>query len=100
MLTVRATLDDVSTDDVSTDEDRLAALREEIAGEHLGDRALAPRLRGESETELRADAERLREQARLPGTGRPGLGAVVFVAKERDRRLTERVLGWSEKGAP
>jgi hypothetical protein len=88
MLTARATLEGMD------DEDRLA---ERVAAEHLGDPKLGTRLRGESETELRADAERLREQARLPGSGRPGLDAAVFVAKERERRLTERVLGWSER---
>jgi hypothetical protein len=85
---------------VTDDEDRLATLKEQVAAEHLGDPALGPHLRGDNETQLRRDAEEFRDRARVSGTGRPGLGAAVFVAHERQRRLTERVLRWSERGAP
>jgi hypothetical protein len=80
---------------VTDEEDRLASLKEQVAAEHLGDPTLGPRLRGGNETQLRRDAEQLRDRARLSGTGRPSLGAALFVARERQRRLTERVLGWS-----
>ena len=85
---------------MTDDEDRLAPLKERVAAEHLGDPTLGARLRGGNETQLRRDAEELRDQARLGGTGRPSLGAAVYVARERQRRLTERVLGWSKRGAP
>jgi hypothetical protein len=89
MLPGRATLKGVANND-----DRLA---ERVAEEHLGDRTLADRLRGDGEEELRADAEQLREQAGLTGSGRPGLGGAVFVWHAQERRLNERMFG---KGAP
>jgi hypothetical protein len=85
---------------VTDDEDRLAPLKERVAAEHLGDPMLGPRLKGGNETQLRTDAEELRDRAQLSGTGRPSLSAALFVAHERQRRLTERVLGWSERGVP
>jgi hypothetical protein len=85
---------------VTDDEDRLAPLKERVAAEHLGDPTLGPRLRGGNETQLRADAEQLRDQAGLTGSGRPSPDAAVYVAHERQRRLAERVLGWADKGAP
>jgi hypothetical protein len=83
-----------------SEDDRLTELRRRIADEHFADPALGIRLRGDDEEDLRADAEELREQAGIPGSGRPGLGAAVFVARQRARRLAQSVLGWSEKGAP
>jgi hypothetical protein len=91
---VRAVLTaDATLEVVSEDEDRLRMLKERVAAEHLGDRVLGPRLRGGNETQLRQDAERLRDRAQLSGTGRPSLAAALFVAHERQRRLVERVLG-------
>jgi len=84
-----------------TTDDPLAPLREQVAAEHLGDASLGPRLQGADEEELRADAERLREQARLTGTGRPSLAAAVFAHHADVAARNERVLGGrSEKGAP
>jgi hypothetical protein len=85
-----------NTGGVTTD-DPLAPLREQVAAEHLGDAKVGDRLRGSDEEELRADAEQLREQAGLTGSGRPGLGGAVFVWHEQERRLNERMFG---KGAP
>jgi hypothetical protein len=84
---------------VTADEDRLAPLKERVAAEHLGDPTLGPRLRGGNETQLRRDAEELRDRADITGTGRPSFAAALFVAHERQRRLTERVLGFG-KAAP
>jgi hypothetical protein len=92
MLTAHATLRGVT----ETDEE----LRERIATEHLGDPKLGDHLRGDDEVALREDAEEFRDQANFTGTGRPSLAAAVFAMHERERRLTERVLGWSERGAP
>lgn len=94
-----------NTGGVSGDEDRLtelAELSEQVALDHLGDRKLGDRLNGEDEDELRRDAERLREQANLTGTGRPSLAAAVFAHRADVAARNERVLGeaWSEKGAP
>jgi hypothetical protein len=83
-----------NTGGVSTD-DPLAPLREQVAREHLGDGKVGDRLRGSTEQELRRDAEELRHQAKLYGSGRPSVRAAVFVAHERQRQLAERVLGWS-----
>jgi hypothetical protein len=90
MLPERATLGVVSED-----EDRLAELRRRVAADHLGDPALGDRLYGSTESELRGDAEEFRDQASLTGTGRPSLHAAAYVARERQRRLNERVLGWN-----
>jgi hypothetical protein len=95
VLAERATLGGVGEN-----EDRLAPLKERVAAEHLGDPTLGSRLRGGNETQLRRDAEQLRDQAQFTGTGRPSLPAALFVVHERQRRLMERVLGWSERGAP
>jgi len=65
--------------------DPLAPLKERVAADHLGDPTFGPRLRGCNETQLRRDAEQVRDRARLSGTGRPSFGAALFVARERQR---------------
>ena len=76
---------------------RMDDLRAEIAAQHLGDSDLGERLKGENVEQLRADAERLREEARISGSGRPTPQAAFWLFQEKQRAMHERLFG---KSAP
>ena len=84
-----------ASDDPGSGEDRLNELRREIAAQHLGDPDLGPRLRGGNAEQLRDDAERLRDEARLPGSGRPSVEAAVWTWQRRRAQFAERLFGRS-----
>jgi hypothetical protein len=86
-----------TSDDPGCGEDRLDDLKAQVAEEHLGDGSLGSRLRGGNHEQLRADAERLREQAHVPGSGRPSAAAAVWCWQRERRALHERLFG---KSAP
>ena len=70
-----------ASDDPGSGEDRLNELRREIAA-------------GNAE-QLRDDAERLRDEARLPGSGRPSVEAAVWTWQRRRAQFAERLFGRS-----
>ena len=72
-------------------------LKATIAEQHLGDASLGERLRGGNAAQLREDAERMRDEARLPGSGRPSPQAAAWVWKRRCAEQHERLFG---KSAP
>ena len=74
---------------------RLDALKAEVAEQHLGDASLGPRLKGGNAEQLREDAERLRDEARLPGSGRPSPQAAAWLWKRRCAEQHERLFGRS-----
>ena len=76
-------------------EDRLDDLKRQIAAQHLGDPDLGPRLRGANAAQLREDAERLRDEAGLPGSGRPSVAAAIWTWQRRRAELAERLFGRS-----
>jgi hypothetical protein len=79
---------------MADDDDRLAEAKRRVAFEHLGDERLGDRLRGGNVAQLRDDAERLRAEARMPDTGeRFGIGAALYVYRQRQQRLFERLFG-------
>jgi hypothetical protein len=76
-----------------SDVDRLAALRERVARQHLGNSALGRRLRGGNTAQLRVDAERLRAEAGVAGLGRPSAEAAEWVYRDQQRRRWRRLFG-------
>ena len=67
-----------ASDEPGPGEDRMDDLKRQIAAQHLGDPDLGPRLRGGNAEQLRADAERLRDEAHVSGSGRPSMEAAVW----------------------
>jgi hypothetical protein len=79
---------------MADDDDRLADAKRRVAFEHFGDEWLGDRLRGGNVRQLRADAERLRREAGVPDTGeRYGIGAALYLYRERQAELVRRVFG-------
>lgn len=76
-------------------EDRLDGLKRQIAAQHLGDPDLGPRLRGGNAAQLREDAEKLRDEAHVSGSGRPSLEAAIWTWQGRRAQLAERLFGRS-----
>ena len=79
--------------DVDTDADRLDELKRRVASEHLGNPELGRTLRGGNASQLRADAEKLRDEAGLRDNGRPSLRAELWAWRRRRSRLAERLFG-------